>query len=95
MLHDDAYEISPQRLWQAFLGSRHVLVTSWLRLKVYKIGFVGDGNRPRYVHAVLPKLDGDVQVMESGVDDNGVDVAVYLEEEVMERILAEQRQITV
>ncbi|KAF4287545.1 hypothetical protein KXV22_006556 [Aspergillus fumigatus] len=95
MLHDDAYEISPQRLWQAFLGSRHVLVTSWLRLKVYKIDFVGDGNRPRYVHAVLPKLDGEVQVMESGVDVNGVDVAVYLEEEVMERILAEQRQITV
>ncbi|EAW17213.1 transferase family protein [Aspergillus fischeri NRRL 181] len=95
MLHDAAYEVSPQRLWQAFLGSRHVLVTSWLRLKVYEIDFVGDGNRPRYVHAVLPKLDGEVQVMESGADDNGVDVAVYLEEEVMERFLAEQRKFTV
>ncbi|GIJ87109.1 hypothetical protein Asppvi_006012 [Aspergillus pseudoviridinutans] len=95
MLHDAAYEISPQRLWQAFLGSRHVLVTSWLRLKVYEVDFVGDGNRPQYVHAVLPKLDGEVQVMESGVDDKGMDVALYLEEEVMERFLAEQRQITV
>jgi hypothetical protein len=88
MLHDAAYEISPQRLWQAFLGSRHVLVTSWLRLKVYEVDFVGDGSRPRYVHAVLPKLDGEVQVMESGVDGNGMDVALYLEEEVMERFLA-------
>ncbi|RHZ43171.1 transferase family protein [Aspergillus thermomutatus] len=87
MLHDAAYEISPQRLWQAFLGSRHVLVTSWLRLKVYEVDFVGDGNRPRYVHAVLPKLDGEVQVMDSGWDDNGVDVALYLEQEVMERFL--------
>jgi hypothetical protein len=95
MLHDAAYEISPQRLWQAFLGTRHVLVTSWLRLKVYEVDFVGNGNRPRYVHAVLPKLDGEVQVMESGVDDNGVDVALYLEEEVMERFLAEQRRFTV
>ncbi|PKX91472.1 transferase family protein [Aspergillus novofumigatus IBT 16806] len=94
VLHDAAYEASPQRLWQAFLGTRHVLVTSWLRLKVYGVEFVGDGNRPRYVHAVLPKLDGEVQVMESGVDDNGVDVALYLEEEAMERFLAEQRQLT-
>ncbi|KAF4202029.1 hypothetical protein CNMCM8927_000686 [Aspergillus lentulus] len=94
MLHDAAYEISPQRLWQAFLGTRHVLVTSWLRLKVYEVDFVGDENRARYVHAVLPKLDGEVQVMESGVDDNGVDVALYLEEDVMERFLAEQRQFT-
>lgn len=93
MLHDAAYEISPQRLWQAFLGSRHVLVTSWLRLKVYEVDFVGDGNRPRYVHAVLPKLDGEVQVMESGLDDNGMDVALYLEQEVMERFLAEHKAV--
>ncbi|RHZ48067.1 hypothetical protein CDV55_101368 [Aspergillus turcosus] len=92
MLHDAAYEISPQRLWQAFLGSRHVLVTSWLRLKVYEVDFVG-GIRPRYVHAVLPKLDGEVQVMESGVDDNGMDVALYLEREVMERFLAEHKAV--
>ncbi|RYO83098.1 hypothetical protein DL764_009504 [Monosporascus ibericus] len=26
-LHDAAHEVSPQRLWQAFLGSRHTLVT--------------------------------------------------------------------
>ncbi|GFG18798.1 shikimate O-hydroxycinnamoyltransferase [Aspergillus udagawae] len=94
MLHDAAYEISPQRLWQAFLGSGNVLVTSWLRLKVYEVDFAGNGNRPRYVHAVLPKLDGEVQVMESGVDDNGMDVALYLEKEVMERLLDEQTQFT-
>jgi hypothetical protein len=27
-IHDAAHEVSPQRLWQAFLGSQHTLVTS-------------------------------------------------------------------
>src|SRR5690242_2184928 len=28
-LHSIAYEKSPQRIWQAFLGQRHILVTTW------------------------------------------------------------------
>ncbi|KAK2733088.1 hypothetical protein FQN55_003758 [Onygenales sp. PD_40] len=89
MLHDAAYEVSPQRLWQAFLGRRHTLTTSWLRLGTEKVDFVGEGRRPRYVHAVMPKMDGVMQVMDPGVDgdEGGVEVAVYLEEEVMGRFV--------
>ncbi|CAG8888412.1 unnamed protein product [Penicillium egyptiacum] len=86
MLHDAAHEVSPQRLWQAFLGSEHTLVTSWLRLQLYDIDFVG-GNKPRYVHAVMPKMDGCLQVMDSAVGDGGMDVALYLDEVAMGRLL--------
>lgn len=41
MLHDVAHEVSPQRLWQAFLGTQHTLVTSWLRFHVYQVDFCG------------------------------------------------------
>lgn len=87
VLHDAAHEVSPQRLWQAFLGSRHTLVTSWLRLGVYDVDFEGRGERPRYVHALMPKVDGCLQVMDAGVDDGGIDVALYLEGEAMKRLL--------
>ncbi|KAH9904154.1 transferase family protein [Xylariomycetidae sp. FL2044] len=87
MLHDAAHEVSPQRLWGAFLGSRHILVTSWLRLPLYELDFEGSGRRPRFVHQVLPKCDGLVQVMDAPIGDGGVDVALYLDSEVMEKLL--------
>ncbi|KAI2794047.1 hypothetical protein POX_a00637 [Penicillium oxalicum] len=90
MLHDAAYEVSPQRLWQAFVGSQHTLVTSWLRLQLYDVDFVGIGQRPRYVHAVMPKIDGCLQVMDSGIDDGGIDIALYLDAEAMERLLQDK-----
>ncbi|OBT63034.1 hypothetical protein VE03_08144 [Pseudogymnoascus sp. 23342-1-I1] len=71
MLHDAAFERSPQRLWQAFLGNHHTLVTSWLRLNVYDVDF--GGGIPRYVHAVMPKMDGCVQIMDSSREIGGVD----------------------
>ncbi|KGO71944.1 Transferase [Penicillium italicum] len=86
MLHDAAHEVSPQRLWQAFLGSEHTIVTSWLRLQLYEVDFVG-GNTPRYVHAVMPKMDGCMQVMDSAVRDGGMDVALYLDERATGRLL--------
>ncbi|KAF9248780.1 hypothetical protein DTO006G1_4407 [Penicillium roqueforti] len=86
MLHDAAHEVSPQRLWQGFLGPEHTLVTSWLRLQVYEVDFVG-GDKPRYVHAVMPKMDGCLQVMDSGVHDGGVDVALYLDAVATGRLL--------
>jgi hypothetical protein len=49
LLHEEAHEVAPQRLWRAFLGRKHTLVTSWARLGVYDIDFVGRGLRPRYV----------------------------------------------
>lgn len=88
MLHDAAHEVSPQRLWQAFLGSEHTIVTSWLRLRLYEVDFVG-GDTPRYVHAAMPKMDGCVQVMDSAVEDGGMDVALYLDEMATGRLLDE------
>jgi hypothetical protein len=88
MLHDAAFEVSPQRLWQGFLGTQHTLVTSWLRLRLYDVDFVG-GCRPRYVHAAMPKVDGCVQVMDSEVGDRGMDVAIYLDREAMETLLGD------
>ncbi|KAJ5774144.1 hypothetical protein N7457_009040 [Penicillium paradoxum] len=85
MLHDAAYEVSPQRLWQAFVGSEHTLATSWLRLRLYEVDFVG--SRPRYVHAVMPRMDGCLQIMDSAVGDGGMDVALYLDREAMQRLL--------
>lgn len=92
MLHDAAYEVSPQRLWQAFLGRQHTLVTSWLRLKVYDVDFVGNSKQQlRYVHAVMPKMDGCLQVMDPGVDDGGIDIALYLDAEAMEKLLRDRQ----
>lgn len=87
ILHDAAYEISPQRLWQAFLGKQHTLVTSWMHLRVYDIVFEGQGQQPRYVQAVMPKMDGCVQIMDSGGAVGGLDVSLYLEKEAMGRLV--------
>ena len=92
LLHDAAYEVSPQRLWQAFLGNQHTLVTSWLRLRVYDVDFIGGGKAPRYVQAVLPKMDGCVQVMESCGEVGGVDVSLYLESEAMGKLVKEREE---
>ncbi|KFZ11547.1 hypothetical protein V501_04719 [Pseudogymnoascus sp. VKM F-4519 (FW-2642)] len=88
MLHDAAFERSPQRLWQAFLGDRHTLVTSWLRLNVYDVDF--GGGIPRYVHAVMPKMDGCVQVMDSSREIGGVDVSLYLDSIAMAKLIQER-----
>ncbi|KAE8149520.1 transferase family protein [Aspergillus avenaceus] len=90
VLHDAAHEVSPQRLWQGFFGNDHTLLTSWLRIGVYDVDFVGSGDRPRYVHAYMPKVDGCLQVMESG-DGSGIDVALYLEGEAMKRLLVDPK----
>jgi len=99
MLHDWAYEACPHRLWQASLGRRHLIVTSWVHTRVHEVEF-GDGTAPRYVHAAMPHMDGIVQVMEPCVDQkmeetadkrkwysNGVDVSVYLVVQHMENML--------
>ncbi|KAK0239908.1 transferase family-domain-containing protein [Armillaria nabsnona] len=92
-LHEKKFEVAPQRLWQAFLGRRHVLVTSWVHTGIYDVGF--GGLRPRYVEAVMPKMDGLLQVMEvqnkTGEHgrwyDAGVDLQLHLEEKAMGRLL--------
>jgi len=101
-LHSVAYEKSPQRIWQAFLGNRHILVTSWVHAGVYNLDF-GGGVVPRYVEAIMPDMDGIIELKEAPpipeIDDNvgvastrswthsGVDISVHLRSDAMERLL--------
>lgn len=90
ILHDAAYEVSPLRLWQCFPGQRHIIVTSWLRLQAHQINFEGTLMSPRYVHAMMPKIDGVLQVFDSVNDDGGMDVALYLDADSMDNLLRDR-----
>lgn len=92
-MHDAAHEVSPQRLWQAFVGERHSLVSSWTRSGCYEVDFVGRGgtSTPRYVQGVMPKTDGLVHVMDTREGTGDFDVSLYLKRSVMERLLADER----
>ncbi|CAG9980793.1 unnamed protein product [Clonostachys byssicola] len=63
-LHTVAYEKSPQRIWQAFLGRRHILVTTWARAGLYDVDF-GLGSRVVYADGFIPELEGDVLIKEA------------------------------
>jgi hypothetical protein len=97
-LHSVAYEKSPQRIWQAFLGRRHILVTTWARAGIYDVDF-GLGWRIRYADGIVPNLDGIVLIKEappssgefvSGArpswTDSGVDISVHICTEDIERL---------
>jgi hypothetical protein len=89
-LHDAAHEVSPQRLWQGFLGSQHTMVTSWTQMKAYEVYF-GHGaadvaQLARYVQGVMPRMDGLVQIMDIG-DSGDLDVSLILQKEAMSRLL--------
>ena len=62
-LHDNAYDDTRQRIWQAFLGRHHLLMTSWVHTRLYNVQF-GMPEAPFFVDAVVPKLDSCIQVME-------------------------------
>jgi hypothetical protein len=94
MLHDLAFELSPHQIWNAFLGRRNTIVTSWLRLKAYDIDF-GIGI-PRFVDAVMPDMDGCVQIMENGHlnhtneinwYDGTVSVSLHLRADVINKLI--------
>ena len=98
-----AHQFSPQRVWHAFMGLRHVIVTSWVHGGVYRVNFTGsDGGVPRYVELDRPDIDGCMQIVEApplGVEgqgtveksrhwcDDGVDVYVHIETKAMERLV--------
>lgn len=100
-LHSVAYEKTPQRIWQGFLGRCHLIVTTWARAGLYEIDF-GFHSFPgtRYAEGVLPTLDGDVLIKDApplkdqeglpdakGWTDYGVDVSLHLRTEDMERLI--------
>jgi hypothetical protein len=99
-LHSVAYEKSPQRIWQGFLGQRHIMVTSWARAGIYDIDF-GLGSRIRYADGVVPCMDGCILVVDGPPTDSGncsntakkiwyddgVDVTLQLRSEDMAQLL--------
>lgn len=97
-LHDSAFEVSPQRLWRAFLGKKHILQTTWVGSGAYEVDFVGcstSGNEPPKLRYVQPEMGGDglVLVMEGLGDEkgghwtqNGADVIIYLASNVIKRL---------
>lgn len=87
-LYDAAHEVSPQRLWQTFLGSRHVLITSWARAQAYQVDFCGSRQLARYVQGVMPKVDGLVHIMDIA-ETGDFDVSLALEKETMQRLLSD------
>ncbi|CAG8949849.1 hypothetical protein HYFRA_00004176 [Hymenoscyphus fraxineus] len=96
ILHDAAFEVSPQRLWRCFLGDKHVLLTPWLHLKLDEVDFGATG-RLKHISPIMPSCDGLVDVLESLGERkeghwsrNGVDVSIYLEAKAMDRLLADE-----
>jgi hypothetical protein len=99
-LHSIAYEKSPQRIWQGFLGQRHIMVTTWARAGIYDVDF-GLGSRIRYADGVVPCVDGCILIangppidppspserVKRGWTENGVDITLPLRCEDMERLL--------
>ncbi|KAF4948724.1 hypothetical protein FSARC_13660 [Fusarium sarcochroum] len=91
-LHSVAFEKSPQRIWQAFLSQRHILVTTWARAGIYNIDF-GLGSTCSYAEGLLPDMDGLVLIKEapgpptSYWTDNGVDISIHIRSEDMERLV--------
>ncbi|KAK3938305.1 transferase family-domain-containing protein [Diplogelasinospora grovesii] len=85
-IHDAAYEVSPQRLWQGFLGSRHTMVTSWTRARTYEVDFCPGQGLARYVQAYMPRMDGLLQIGDLA-DTGGFDVSLCLERESLARLL--------
>ena len=99
-LHSVAYETCPQRIWQAFLGRRHILVTSWARAGVYEIDFgLSSSSMIRYAEPVMADMDGIIVIKEGPPSveldmwnaqswtDNGVDISIHIRKEDMERLI--------
>ncbi|KAH8423991.1 uncharacterized protein LDX57_001746 [Aspergillus melleus] len=99
-LHSLAYEKSPQRIWQGFLGRRHIMVTPWARAGLYEID-LGLGSGVRYADGVLPAMDGLILIKEAPPSargtpskihswtESGVDVVIGLRTEDMDRLLGD------
>jgi len=64
-LHSLAYEASPQRIWQGFLGRKHLIITSWVKELAYDVDF-GLGTPPVWMESVMPDMDGIVVLCEGG-----------------------------
>ncbi|KZT11632.1 uncharacterized protein LAESUDRAFT_741058 [Laetiporus sulphureus 93-53] len=66
LLHDKTHDPALVRIWHAFLGERNVIITSWVHQRAYEVDF-GAGVPPRYVAAVMPDVDGCIQIMDAAL----------------------------
>lgn len=94
-LHDKAFEVSPQRLWAAFLGDNNTIMTSWLDIGATKIDFFGDAGRLVFMDSLMSDYDGIVKFIEA-VGGEGkrkkwyegdVGVTLHLRTDAMELLL--------
>lgn len=106
ILHDKAFEPFPTRLWTCCPGREHIIPTSWIHAGAYDVDFTGgETGRPCYVDALMPDVDGLVEIMEApGAErykeggswwSDGVDISIHLEATVMERLIADQSLFSV
>ena len=78
LLHEMAFEVAPQRIWNGFLGRCHTMATSWVRAGVWSVDFgfsrvlsnesdqgSGRGQGLQWAGNVMPVLDGLVTVTEA------------------------------
>lgn len=79
-LHGLAYEKSPQRIWNGFLGKKHTIVTTWARAGVYDIDFglhrgvSADVPFLQYADGIMPRMDGCIMIKE-GPPPRGKDMS--------------------
>ncbi|KAF2494694.1 hypothetical protein BU16DRAFT_511229 [Lophium mytilinum] len=97
LLHEAAFDDWSTRYWNSVLGTRNVIVTSWVRAGVWDVDF--GGGRCRYVEPLMPEVDGLVVVMEAGLRreggkegtghwaEHGVDVLVSARAEVVDELV--------
>ena len=55
LLHEAAFVSSSRRYWDAFLGARNTIVTTWVRAGVYEVDFFGS-EVLRDVGPVMPAM---------------------------------------
>lgn len=87
-LHEAALEPNPQRLWQAFMGSQHLIVSSTTRFGFNEIDFFGKGENLLLAHHILPQTDGIVHVGRHAKTEEW-EVVLSLEKTVMEHLLSD------
>ncbi|KAJ6560222.1 transferase family-domain-containing protein [Mycena capillaripes] len=93
LLHEMAFDVDSRRMWGGFIGRRNTIVTSWVRLGLYEVDF--GGGRPRFVHGIMPAMEGVVQVMEAMPQSSaggpwyqdGASVSMMVTDEVIQRML--------
>ncbi|KAL1850511.1 hypothetical protein Plec18170_006796 [Paecilomyces lecythidis] len=95
-LHRTAYQLSPYRIANAFVGRRQIIATSVTSLNTYQPDF-GFSGTPRYVELDLPASNGIVlfesppyvrsDLQAFAPFSNGVDITIVLAEEEMDRLL--------